>query len=124
MSLIIVRAFATLLLFDLYLLRGNFQALYNRVRNCSGRREIPMTDTIDKVSSAVENACMWYPKRVLCLQRSATLTCLLRKSGVRAEMVLGVQQLPFRAHAWVEVNGSVVNDKPYVSEIYAVWDRC
>ena len=67
---------------------------------------------------------MWYPETSLCLQRSATLTCLLRKSGVRAEMVLGVQQLPFRAHAWVEVNGSVVNDKPYVSEIYAVWDRC
>lgn len=39
-------------------------------------------------------------------------------------MVLGAQGTPFKAHAWVEVNGIVVNDKPYMSEIYAVLDRC
>jgi hypothetical protein len=39
-------------------------------------------------------------------------------------MVLGAQLLPFRAHAWVEVDGAVVNDKPYIHEIYQVLDRC
>jgi hypothetical protein len=39
-------------------------------------------------------------------------------------MVIGAQQLPFKAHAWVEVDGRVVNDKPYVPEMYTVLDRC
>jgi hypothetical protein len=72
----------------------------------------------------IDLACLWYPKRVLCLHRSAATACLLRKYGVPAEMVLGVQQLPFRAHAWVEVAGRTVNDRPYVNELYLVLDRC
>jgi hypothetical protein len=39
-------------------------------------------------------------------------------------MMIGAQQTPFKAHAWVEVGGRVVNDKPYTSEMYAVLDRC
>jgi hypothetical protein len=38
--------------------------------------------------------------------------------------VIGVQHLPFIAHAWVELNGSVVNDKPYMPQIYSVLTRC
>jgi hypothetical protein len=39
-------------------------------------------------------------------------------------MIIGVQLLPFLGHAWVEVAGRVVNDKPYVAEIYSVLARC
>jgi hypothetical protein len=39
-------------------------------------------------------------------------------------MVIGAQQLPFKAHAWVEVDGRVVNDKQHVPEMYAVLNRC
>jgi hypothetical protein len=52
------------------------------------------------------------------------LAYLLKSYGVPARMVIGARQMPFRAHAWVEVNGRVVNDKPYVREMYAVLDRC
>jgi hypothetical protein len=41
-----------------------------------------------------------------------------------ATLVLGAKQMPFKAHAWVEVHGLVVNDKPYMHEIYSVLDRC
>jgi len=61
---------------------------------------------------------------VLCLQRSATAACLLKKCGLAARLVIGAQQLPFKAHAWVEVEGRVVNDKPYMEEMYSVLDRC
>jgi hypothetical protein len=69
-------------------------------------------------------ACIWYCKEVLCLQRSAATTCLLRKYGVSAHLVIGAQQMPFKAHAWVEVGGEVVNDKKYVRELYARLDQC
>ena len=58
------------------------------------------------------------------VQRSAATACLLRQYGVRAEMVIGAQQVPFRAHAWVEAEGQVVNDKSYTPEMYDVLDRC
>jgi len=48
----------------------------------------------------------------------------LRRHGLRAEMVIGAQMLPFKSHAWVEVGGIVVNDKPYIREIYQVLERC
>jgi hypothetical protein len=37
--------------------------------------------------------------------------------------VIGIQQIPFNAHAWVEVEGQVVNDRPYMQKMYAVLER-
>jgi len=39
-------------------------------------------------------------------------------------MFICALQMPFKAHAWVEVDGLVVNDKPYTPELYGVLDRC
>jgi len=72
----------------------------------------------------VDVACIWYWKEVLCLQRSAAAACLLKQHGIPAEMVIGAQQMPFRAHAWVEAGGRVVNDKSYTPEMYSVLDKC
>ncbi len=73
---------------------------------------------------AVDFACVFYFKRVLCLQRSAVTAVLLRRHGRPAEMVIGAQLVPFQSHAWVEVEGKVVNDKPYIEEIFQVLERC
>jgi hypothetical protein len=120
----ILQALVELIRFDAYLIRGDFAALYQRVR-ASHLAERPTGSlTADSICSAVDRACVFYVKEVLCLQRSAATTCLLRKHGVPAELVIGVQHTPFRAHAWVEVHGFVINDKPYVPDTYAVIDRC
>jgi hypothetical protein len=124
MSFLVVKAYLKLIHFDLYLARGNFAALYDKVHNYPiGKRE-PEPDGIKRISYAVDMACIWYWKEALCLQRSAATACLLKNYGVPAQMVIGTQQIPFKAHAWVEVNGRVVNDKPYTPEIYGVLDRC
>jgi len=39
-------------------------------------------------------------------------------------MVIGAQKLPFKAHAWVEIGGQVINDKPYLPKLYGILDRC
>ena len=124
MSLLLLRAYLKLIQFDLYLARGNFAALYDKVRNYSIRRKAPAPDAVQRICYAVDMACIWYWKEALCLQRSAATACLLKQYGVPAQMVLGTQQMPFKAHAWVEVGGQVVNDKPYTPEMYAVLDRC
>ena len=79
---------------------------------------------VEELCRAMDFACVLYPKQVLCLQRSAATTFLLRRRGIAAEMVIGAQLLPFKSHAWVESEGAVVNDKPYVREIYRILDRC
>lgn len=124
MSFLTLRAYLKLVYFDLYLARGNFASLHNRVRNCRiGRAQEP-NDAVEKICAAVDSACIWYWKEVLCLQRSAATACLLKRYGVRAQMMIGAQQVPFKAHAWVEVDGHVVNDKPYMREMFAVLDQC
>jgi hypothetical protein len=124
MPLLMLQAYLELIHFDLYLARGNFAALYSKVRSYQVAKQSLTPDTVEKICYAVDMACIWYWKEALCLQRSAALTCLLKRYGVPAQMVIGAQHTPFKSHAWVEVEGCVVNDKPYVSEVYAVLDRC
>lgn len=124
MSSLACRAYLKLIQFDVYLARGSFQALYDKVR-CYPVREMAISrDVVEQVCVAVDMACVWYWKQVLCLQRSGATTCLLKQHGVPAQMILGAQQIPFKAHAWVEVDGRVVNDKPYMREMYAVLGSC
>jgi hypothetical protein len=124
MSFLVLKAYWNLACFDVCLAKRNFAALYSRVRNCPIDSQAPPADAVGRIVSAMDMASIWYWKEVLCLQRSAATVCLLKQHGVGAQLVIGVQQLPFKAHAWVEVGGSVVNDKPYMSEMYAVVDRC
>jgi hypothetical protein len=124
MSFLVFKAYLKLIHFDLYLARGNFAALYEKVREYPIGTRAMAPDAAERICQAVDMACIWYWKEALCLQRSAATACLLKKYGVPAQMVIGAQQMPFKAHAWVEVDGRVVNDKPYTSEMYAVLDRC
>jgi hypothetical protein len=124
MSLLALQAYLSLIQFDLYLARGEFEALYDKVRNYPLGRRPSTRHAVEGVCSAVDMACIWYWKEALCLQRSAAAACLLKRYGIPAQMVIGAQSMPFRAHAWVEVDGCVVNDKRYVQERYAVLDRC
>lgn len=77
----------------------------------------------ERLCRAIDYACVLYFRHVLCLQRSAATTLLLRRHGLNAKLVIGAKLLPFRSHAWVELDGKVINDKPYVRTIYQVLER-
>jgi transglutaminase superfamily protein len=124
MSWLVLKAYLQLIQIDLYLARGSFAALYQRVRRYPVEKQLAVPDAVRRVCSAVDLASIWYWKEPLCLQRSAATACLLKASGVSAQMVIGAQQVPFRAHAWVEVDGRIVNDKIDLRDIYFELDRC
>jgi len=124
MFFLVVQAYLELIRFHLYLARGNFTALHNKVRSCPIARISHSRGAVERICVAVDMACIWYWKEALCLQRSAATACLLKRYGVPAQMVIGARQMPFKAHAWVEVGGRVVNDKPYTRDMYGVLDRC
>lgn len=118
------RALWQILRFEFYLFRGDFGLLYMKVHARLQPPTGPIRHTTEEICKAVDLVCVWYPKRVLCLQRAAATACLLKRFGIPARMVIGVQRLPFKAHAWVEVAGCIVNDKAYMPEIYMALDRC
>jgi hypothetical protein len=39
-------------------------------------------------------------------------------------MVIGAVDRPFKAHAWVEVDGRAILEDRDVQSIYKVWERC
>jgi hypothetical protein len=72
---------------------------------------------------AVNEATLWYFKRVECLQRSLVGTVLLRTHGIDAELVIGHRQAPFQSHAWIEVGAQIVNDRPQYCRLFTPIER-
>jgi hypothetical protein len=117
-------AFLGLLAFDLMLRVKGFNALIEKVEKWSITGEGSQDGEVcRRVRATVDRAQMYYPKKAMCLQHSAVVTCLLRRRGVSAEMVLAAQEFPPRAHAWVEVANEVVNDSPDVKTRYREFRR-
>ncbi len=115
----VCQAFLALAAFDLLLSVASLKILCRWVKRWAvGQRQNGDADLIGKVCTAVERACVWYPKKAVCLQRSAVTVCLLKSHGVAAQMIVGARVMPMVSHAWVEVNGSVINDHVKVRAVY------
>jgi hypothetical protein len=121
---LIVEAYIRMIAHDVYLSRHNFAALHQHVKTIPTRQVAPGSNSAETISSSLEIACCFYPKRVQCLQRSAVLIGMLRSRGLRASMIIGAQKLPFRAHAWVEVDGHILNDRLASREKFLVMEVC
>jgi hypothetical protein len=78
----------------------------------------------NELCRAIDLACVFYFKAVLCLQRSGATAMLLRRHGLSGELVIAARIVPFKYHAWVELEDVVVNDKPYVAQIFRELERC
>jgi hypothetical protein len=117
-------AFLGLAAADIVMKVAGFNRLYRTVKNWPiSKNGTNDRETIAGICASVDRATTYYPKHALCLQRSAVATCLLRRKGVPAEMVIGCRKMPFHSHAWVEVDGEVVNDKQKVAEFYKILAR-
>jgi hypothetical protein len=118
------KALIGLFVYDMLLLNRNLAKMCRLVRDWRVSSRIGAADAVEQVSLAMNYACIWYPKHILCLQRSAVTTCLLRHVGLSAQMVMGARQIPFKAHAWTELHGRAINERTDVQSKYRVWDRC
>ena len=116
-------AFLGLAMSTLVLKLWGFGALHRMVKRWPVNDKEAGSQSVHEICTAVDSATTWYPKHALCLSRSAVTTCLLRQRGIAARMVIGCNKIPFKAHAWVELNGEVVNDRKRVQQTYKVLDR-
>jgi hypothetical protein len=118
----VAEALGWLLLFDVLSMIG-FARIHAFTRARQVARRAPEPEVTARVCQAVEEACIWYFKRAYCLQRSSVTTWMLRRRGVPAELVIGYRPVPVDSHAWVEVAGQVVNDRPQYQKFFRVLDR-
>ena len=123
MSLLSWNAYWNLLKFDLWRITSGFPYIYKQLGRSRVNGPGAPKVSVEYLSRAVDIACIWYWKEVLCLQRSVTLAGLLRKRGINAAVVIGAHHSPFRSHAWVEVDGIIIGDKPSIIQRYTVLDR-
>jgi hypothetical protein len=125
MKLLILKSWLLLLHMEVVMAFGPFRAIHRIVR-IQKTRDVPTSasPTSENICHAMDLACVLYFKQVLCLQRSAATTLLLRRYGWNADMAIGIQMLPFQSHAWVQIHDMIVNDRPYLLETYRILELC
>lgn len=76
--------------------------------------------TTRMVNAAVGN--VW--RRATCLEKSLAIWYLLRRRGVASQLRIGARYIgsKFEAHAWVEYNGSAINEPDNLHRHYATFD--
>jgi len=114
-----VRAWLALAAADRALRTGGLPKVRGMVERTAVTPVPSPTDELSTiVCDAIDRAAALYVRSLECIPRSAATACLLRRAGVPAVVVIGCRMLPLSGHAWVEVDGRVVNDRQAVKDIY------
>jgi len=123
MTLLVFRVFKELIFYDILTNLGGFKQVRVYVQQTSRKELDAPPETVKQVVEAVDIASVFYYRRVMCLHRSFAAVRLLRKRGVKAELIIASRPLPFLSHAWVEVDNQIVNDKPGYKRKLQVMER-
>jgi len=115
-TLLVLQALWELIRYDLVNVTLGFQRVCRQVASQPVASQKFPKQTESLVCDAVSLAACFYYKPVLCLQRSVAAARLLKKSGIKGSLVIGYRPAPFLSHAWVEVDGRVVNDSSVYKE--------
>lgn len=107
---LVIRALWEIARYDIVNSIFGFKTIHRQMAGLNAK--LPLQDPVKvrEVCDAVVLAACFYWKPILCLQRSVAAARLLRKSGIEGKLVIGYRPVPFLSHAWVEVDGRVVND--------------
>jgi len=109
----ILQAYILRIKVDLILKIRGFKGLIDFIkksRNPKKSYKKTNPEEYNSLASIVNRACFYYFYRTKCLEWAATLTLLALKKGLQCNLVIGVQNMPFRAHAWGQVDNLVVAD--------------
>ena len=117
-----IEAYATLIHVYLINKKKKLWGIINKINNYSKKIHFKKESTklLNELCIALDKACFLFPQQTKCLVWSATLTFMLLRRGIKADFRIGVQNYPFLAHAWVEINGLVIADDKNLSDDLSV----
>ena len=107
----------------------NYQRLLDRFSPGSHMAEaggeLKLRDQVRKTARLVGAAGRHGPYRANCLPQSLTLWWLLRRQGIESRLRFGARKNARRmeAHAWVEFEGTPLNDGADVGERFKPFER-
>lgn len=87
--------------------------------------ELPGIEEPKNLARLANAAANHSPIGAACLTRSLTLWWLLRRRGIDGKLRIGVSNDTggFEAHAWVEYEGTVINDSAASVQRFAAFDE-
>ena len=109
------RAFVALALVELGLRRAGVRGWSTRTPATNGRAvDAAALLRARRYARFIDLAARHHPLRARCLHRSLALQGWLRREGLPSTLRIGVRREggAMLAHAWVELAGQVVNDRP------------
>ena len=122
---LLAKAMWELVAYDLRMALFGFRRVHSALmrRTCVPKTAWVDDDQVTRIVNAVSTATSLYWRPVKCLHRSAATTRLLRSFGIPAQLIIGYRAKPFLSHAWVEVDGRVVNDSQALAQRLTVLER-
>lgn len=102
----------------------HYLASLQRITLAESHPEIDSLPYAAQTSYLVNGAARLLFRREACLERSIMLWSMLRRQGIEGDLKIGVatENKSIRAHAWVEIDGDPINEKPWLSEQFAVFN--
>jgi hypothetical protein len=98
-----------------------FRGVYEGLRGMGNRKY--RGAALPAICAAVDLVACFYWKKILCLQRSVITARVMHAYGIGADVVIGYRFSPFFSHAWVEVDGRVVNDSTGLPDKLQILER-
>ncbi|HJK86900.1 MAG TPA: lasso peptide biosynthesis B2 protein [Candidatus Megaira endosymbiont of Nemacystus decipiens] len=80
----------------------------------------PDKQSENELANALNIACLYFPFRIKCLEWAVTYVRLSHKRMWRCSLQIGVQNMPFMAHAWAKTANGVVLDDQKLTESLAI----
>lgn len=84
---------------------GNNKSLY---------RDKKLVSEVNQLIKLISLVCRLFPVEAECIHRSLLVYKYTRKlHALDSQMIIGVKKFPFKAHAWVEINGKNINEPEF-----------
>lgn len=103
-----------------FLVRKNaFKSLINVIYNAKKQDvmyRIPTIEECNELETVINRACFYYPKKVKCLEWAVVYVLIALRNNWRVNLVVGVQNYPFLAHAWAEIENHAIGNKQEILE--------
>ena len=122
-----VQALFLLPMAGLVLRFGRYQTVISKLEKAAPLKqrqsEVDPLPEAQRAAQMVNAAARRGPYDATCLRRSLVLWWLLRRRRIATDLRIGarIEGGDFSAHAWVEMEGTVLNDAPDVGKRYATF---
>jgi len=123
-ALLLPATVVSLRMFNFRSVQRSLERWYSDAVRTGARDDTAIFAEVQTASRMVDAASRYGVARGNCLSKSITLWWLLRRQGIPVQLRFGARKTGarFEAHAWVELDGRVINDSEDVRTRYSPFD--